>query len=331
MTFITPGKTQNGLALLATVKTGGSVYVQPYNKTQSPLQVLTNASLFCAEPMMRCATLPNGTRPASHCQKDPTRPAWNPFEAYCPPGDGSSTAGQTPLEDAPGFTMSAAQFYADDKLGGHGPPNPFDSAWTSVPVEAGDDQASVKIDLAGVNGTVVRPDFRAVPRFFFVFLFPLDLSFYLPFQFNFFSSFSYLYYNTLHAIFATAIVSSLPYRLASGMRGVLGAIAAWAMQTASRFHATLKRARSCPNHPASRQTRSWQRLQPAESALAFLRKSATRKTKPTQTRSPCDCAGSGLAFVQQELARSLSLSLSLVLIHLVFFKVKCTQPFLFII
>lgn len=111
---------------------------------------------------MRCATLPNGTRPASHCQKDPTRPAWNPFEAYCPPGDGSSTAGQTQLEDAPGFTMSAAQFYADDKLGGHGPPNPFDSAWTSVPVEAGDDQASVKIDLAGVNGTVVRPDLRAV-------------------------------------------------------------------------------------------------------------------------------------------------------------------------
>eukprot|EP00729_Bicosta_minor_P002694 gene2694-25465_t len=139
----------------STLLAGGSVYVQPYNKTQSPLQVLTNASLFCAEPMMRCAPLPNGTRPASHCQKDPTRPAWNPFEAYCPPGDGSSTAGQTQLEDAPGFTMSAAQFYADDKLGGHGPPNPFDSAWTSVPVEAGDDQASVKIDLAGVNGTVV--------------------------------------------------------------------------------------------------------------------------------------------------------------------------------
>jgi hypothetical protein len=139
-----------------TLLADGAVVIQPYNKSQSPFQVLTNASLFCAEAMMRCAKFANGTRPMPPCKKDPANPAWNPVEFFCPPGESVGSAAVQEYKEAvkAGMAFTEAQS-ARMHLGGHGPPNPFDAGWTSIPVEAGDDKATVKVDVSGVNGTVV--------------------------------------------------------------------------------------------------------------------------------------------------------------------------------
>ena len=138
-----------------TLLAGGSVTIQAnYNRSQSPFQVLTNASLFCTEAMVRCSKfIENGTRPLPPCKNDPANPQWNPSEVYCPPGDSETTAFAAHKADVKaGLAVPHVRY--SEMVQGHGPPNPYETAWKNIPVDMGADKASVEVDLAGVDGTV---------------------------------------------------------------------------------------------------------------------------------------------------------------------------------
>eukprot|EP00041_Stephanoeca_diplocostata_P003986 m.39872 g.39872 ORF g.39872 m.39872 type:complete len:692 (+) comp14765_c0_seq1:111-2186(+) len=158
------GCSVSGTSLTVTFNTtllrGDSVVVQPYNASagMSQFQVLTNRSLFCLEPALRCQVLPNGTRP-SVCRS--VFQEW-----YCPAStdDGADRVeSQHALDgsasdrrDTP--SHPAAVQVETVGLQGTPPHSPFERAWVTVPISISGSNAIVAnlSSLQGVAPVAVR-------------------------------------------------------------------------------------------------------------------------------------------------------------------------------
>lgn len=126
-----------------------SIVVQPLNVTMSPFMVLTNASAFCVEPVVTCL-IPN----AKPCPPGNSTYVCSDGKVM-PPGFLVESAPHHPIRvDPPAGSDAWIVDETVERLGGHGPPNPFDQ-WVQVPVGKGSTAGTVSVDLTGVNGTVV--------------------------------------------------------------------------------------------------------------------------------------------------------------------------------
>lgn len=103
-----------------------AVAIHSINTTLTPMEVLTNITFFCLEPMLRCKLFPNGTRPI-HCGSSAQ-------EWYCPSPSDALTAHKS-----------------NHKLTGTPPRNPYDSTWIKVPVMLGKQANTITVDTSAVN------------------------------------------------------------------------------------------------------------------------------------------------------------------------------------
>jgi hypothetical protein len=126
------------------------VQVQDYNRTAgfelSAFQVLTNASMFCSQPMLRCKVCPIGGRYGSVCDGVPNGTRLEHCgsvvqEWYCPDGLGPEA-----IRPPQAPTLSAG-------LGGVPPHNPYENPpnWVTVNITR-KSKTEVSIDLSSLNG-----------------------------------------------------------------------------------------------------------------------------------------------------------------------------------
>ena len=145
---------------------GDTVVVQGYNRSNFPgqappgkaptyggplssLQVLTNASLFCLQPALRCKLLPgNATRPAT---------CGSPAQEWWCPADGEEASAAARAAHGALVAAAAAAAAEQPSLQGTPPRNPYEQlpAWRTLNITAGAQGNTVVVDLSPLGGTPV--------------------------------------------------------------------------------------------------------------------------------------------------------------------------------